>query len=233
VGAVLFDATGTLIELREGVGDTYARVARRHGVELPAWRIDDAWKRVVARREPRCFPGAAASEVPRLEREWWRGVVRATFRATDQTAVFPDFEAFFDELYAGYATAGAWRLRPDVAETLAALRAGGWRLAIVSDFDHRLTDVLEALGIAQLFEAVILTGPLGVTKPDPAPFRAALEALGLSPAEVIYVGDDPPRDLAGARAAGLQALDVRSLARFAELPAHLATLSGPRPQELR
>jgi putative hydrolase of the HAD superfamily len=225
--AVLFDATGTLIELRESVGEGYARVARRHGVDLPAWRIDDAWKRIVAGREPRCFPGAARADVPRLEREWWYRVVRGTFRAADQTAGFRDFDAFFDELFGWYATAEAWRLREGVLRTLERLRAGGLRLGVVSDFDYRLTDVLEALGIARFFETVTLAGACGATKPDARLFEAALHELGVPARRAVYVGDDPERDLAGARAAGLAALDVRSLAHFRELPERLATLSDP------
>lgn len=223
--AVLFDATGTLIELREPVGESYARVARSHGVDLPAWRIEDAWKRIVAGRELRCFPDAAKEDVPRLERAWWHGVVRATFRATDQTALFRDFEAFFDELFAWYATGDAWKLRGDVAGTLEKLRARGLRLGVVSDFDYRLTEVLDTLGIAGLFETVVLAGAHGTKKPDPKLFGAALADLRVTAQEAAYVGDDEERDLAGARAAGLGALDVRSLESFAELPQRLANLS--------
>ncbi len=223
--AVLFDATGTLIELREPVGESYARFAREHRVDLPVWRIDDAWKRIVAGRELRCFPDARPEDVPRLERAWWLGAVRATFRAADQTVVFPDFEAFFDEIFDWYATAEAWRARSGVETTLARLRDRGLRLGIVSDFDYRLTEVLESLEIAGLFDAVVLAGQQGATKPDARLFEAALNALGVSARDAVYVGDDPERDLAGARGAGLTAIDVTALASFAELPERLATLS--------
>ncbi len=222
--AVLFDATGTLIELREPVGETYARFARAHGVDLPVSRIDDAWKRVVAVRELRCFPDARPEDVPRLERAWWHGVVRATFRATDQTVVFTDFDTFFGELFDWYTTAEAWRVRPGVEATLARLWKEGLRLGIVSDFDYRLTDVLESLQIAALFDAVILAGTVGVTKPDARLFEAALTMMSLSERDAVYVGDDPERDLAGAEGAGLAAVDVTSLESFAELPECLATL---------
>ena len=231
--AVLFDATGTLIELREAVGETYARIARRHGVDLPAWRIDDAWRRVVAGREPRCFPDAAPEDVPALEREWWFGVVRATFRSTDQTIRFDDFDAFFEELFGWYATAEAWRLRDGVAGALPALRAAGLRLGVVSDFDYRLTDLFEALGIAELFDVTVLPGDVGATKPDPRPFEAALRALEVSPEQAVYVGDDPTRDFEGARRAGLATFDVTTLASVDELPARLATLPHSATQEPR
>ena len=222
--AVLFDATGTLIELRDPVAPSYARFARAHGVDLPPRRIEEAWKRVVSGRELRCFPDARPEDVPGLERAWWHEVVSATFRAADPSIVFPDFDAFFGDLFEWYATAEAWRARPGVVTTLTRLRETGLRLGIVSDFDYRLTDVLESLGIAGLFDAVVLAGAVGATKPDARLFAAALTAMGLSERDAVYVGDDPARDLAGAEAAGLAAVDVGSLASFTDLPRHLAIL---------
>jgi putative hydrolase of the HAD superfamily len=231
--AVLFDATGTLIELRESVGERYARIAARHGVELPAWRLDDAFRRVVARAGPRVFPEASGAALEQHERDWWRRVVRDTFRATDQTVRFADFEAFFRELFEGYAGADAWRAREGVRETLQALRADGLALGVVSDFDYRLPAILESLDLADSFETVILAGPHGVTKPDRRLFEAALAELGVPARAAAYVGDDPKRDLAGAAAAGLAAVDVTGLAAFTELPARLATLCTPRERENR
>ncbi len=219
---MLFDATGTLIELVEPVGDTYARVAAAHGVRLPAWRIGDAFRRILAQQAPRVFPGAPTRDVPAHERAWWRSVVRATFRAADQTVAFDDFDGLFDELFEVYATARTWRLRPGVRPTLAALAAGDLRLGVVSDFDHRLSRILECLEIRSFFEVVILTGELGAAKPDPRGFEAALAALGVPGTGAIYVGDDPERDRPGAARAGMAFLDVRELSDFAELPARLA-----------
>jgi len=229
IRAVLFDATGTLIELRESVGESYARFAESHGVRLPAWRLADGFARIVADRPLRVFPGTRLDEVAEFERGWWRDVVRDTFRATDQTVVFDDFETFFDDVFSWYATAEAWRLRGGVADALAILADRGLRLGVLSDFDYRLTEVLESLGIASFFETVTLAGAVGAPKPDPQIFAAALEALGLPASEVVYVGDDPHRDLEGARRAGLPAIDATSLASVAELPDHLATVSSSAP----
>jgi len=222
--AVLFDATGTLIEVREPVALSYARFAQSHGVDLAPARIDEAWNRVVANRELRCFPDARPQDVPDLERKWWHEVVSATFHAADASVVFPDFDAFFAELFAWYATADAWRTRPGVITTLTRLRETGLRLGIISDFDYRLTDVLESLEIAGLFDAVVLAGSVGATKPDPRLFAATLTAMALSETEAVYVGDDPVRDLAGAEAAGIAAVDITALSTFTNLPERLATL---------
>ena len=65
---------------------------------------------------------------------------------------------------------------------------------------------LEDIGLAEHFEVTVAAHQLGTTKPDPAIFHAACEALRLAPAQVAYVGDDLQLDVEGAQKAGLTAL---------------------------
>jgi putative hydrolase of the HAD superfamily len=105
---------------------------------------------------------------------------------------------------------GAIRFRayPEVPDVLARLRAGGARLAVVSNWDVSLHDVLERTGLRPLVDAVVISAELGVAKPDPAIFRAALDRLGAAPDGAVHVGDSLEHDVAGARAAGLEAVLV-------------------------
>lgn len=68
---------------------------------------------------------------------------------------------------------------------------------------------LEALGWAELFDAVVVTGELAAPKPDPRTFRRLLEELDAEPDEAVFVGDHPEVDVAGAADAGLYAVQVR------------------------
>lgn len=105
---------------------------------------------------------------------------------------------------------GAIRFRayPEVPDVLARLRAGGARLAVVSNWDVSLHDVLERTGLRSMVDAVVISAELGVAKPDPAIFRAALDRLGAAPDGAVHVGDSLEHDVAGARAAGLEAVLV-------------------------
>jgi putative hydrolase of the HAD superfamily len=105
---------------------------------------------------------------------------------------------------------GAIRFRayPEVPGVLARLRAGGARLAVVSNWDVSLHDVLERTALRPLVDAVVISAELGVAKPDPAIFRAALDRLGAGPDGALHVGDSLEDDVAGARAAGLEAVLV-------------------------
>ncbi len=221
---VTFDAVGTVFTLRESVGETYARAARRYGVELPAWRVDDGFRRILARAPAMVFPEAADAEVPGLERAWWRARVRETFKATDQTVRFTDFDAFFDELFAHYAQAGAWQCAEGAIEILAALAADGRRLALASNFDHRLGGVLQGLGLDGFFEAAWTPARALAAKPDTGFFTTLLAHLRVGPEAALHVGDDPGQDAEAARAAGLHAFPLVPPATLHALPAHLRAL---------
>jgi putative hydrolase of the HAD superfamily len=101
-----------------------------------------------------------------------------------------------------------FRAYPEVPAVLERLRAGGARLAVVSNWDVSLHDVLERTALRPLVDTVVISAELGAAKPDPAIFREALERLGARPSEAMHVGDSVEHDVAGARAAGLEAVLV-------------------------
>lgn len=78
-----------------------------------------------------------------------------------------------------------FRPYPEVPDTLARLRADGVRLAVVSNWDVSLHDVLERTDLRRLVDAVVISAVEGVAKPDPAIFRIALAKLGVS--EAVHV----------------------------------------------
>ncbi|MGE3499438.1 MAG: HAD-IA family hydrolase [Candidatus Binatia bacterium] len=214
VRAVLFDAVGTLIRLREPVGETYARLA---GVGEPA-AIGSAFANLLRARSAMVFTDRRAAAVRAVEREWWEGLVRDVFAATG--VALPD--GAFPALWAHYASAAAWQAAPGAHALLETLRAAGLRTGVVSNFDHRLPAVLEALALAPLLEDVVLPADAGAAKPDSRIFALALSRLGVRAEETVYVGDDAREDVAAAQAAGMRAVDVRTLADLTELTARLA-----------
>jgi HAD superfamily hydrolase (TIGR01662 family) len=99
---------------------------------------------------------------------------------------------------------GLWNHPLDgVAEAIAAIRRGGIRVAVVSNSDGSVTESLARAGLADLFEFVIDSHDVGVAKPDPQIFEAALERMGVDPAQAWYVGDSVFHDVNGALAASM------------------------------
>lgn len=219
--AVVFDAAGTLLHLRESVGTTYSRFATNFGVNIPAAWLDDAFRRIFAQMPALVFPGKPKAEIETLEKQWWRELVRRSFRAADSTILESHFQGgfsnFFNMLWEFYSGLDGWQAAPDAEWLLDALRSAGWRLAVLSNFDHRLPKLLTATGLLPKLEAVILPSEAGAAKPESAIFEFALKRLDLSATQVIYVGDHPTQDLAAARACGWSAIDVREHASLRTL----------------
>jgi putative hydrolase of the HAD superfamily len=214
--AVLFDAAGTLIRLAEPVGETYARFARPFDLNLEPGRLQDGFIESFRSMPAMVFAGESPRRIEEMERAWWRELVgRTLVAATDHP--FERFDDYFDRLFRHFSAADAWRVVPGGHALLVELRKRHVRTGIVSNFDHRLHGLLEALQLRPLLDDVVLPSDAGAAKPDPRIFRLALQRLRVPPSEAVYVGDDPKEDLAGARAAGMAAIDVASLDGFEDL----------------
>jgi len=114
---------------------------------------------------------------------------------------------------------------PDVVPALGGLRARGVRIAIVSDWDCTLAEHLAALGIRERVDAVVVSAVVGVTKPDGRLFAAALGELGVAADNALVCGDDPARDLAGARAAGIPSILIDRAGRHPDVAPRVGTLT--------
>jgi putative hydrolase of the HAD superfamily len=124
-----------------------------------------------------------------------------------------------------------FRAYPEVPGTLARLRRAGARLVVVSNWDVSLHEVLARTGLAALVDGAITSAELGAAKPAPAIFARALElAGGVAPDRALHAGDSVEADVAGARAAGIEAVlvvrdgapapaGVRTIRSLAELAA--------------
>ena len=94
----------------------------------------------------------------------------------------------------------------DTHAALGRLRAAGLRLGVVSNSDGRVEEALRAADLLRYFDVVIDSALVGVEKPDPAIFRAALDVLDVEPGEALFVGDLYEVDVVGARAAGMSGI---------------------------
>lgn len=228
IKAVFFDAAGTLFTVRGSVGEVYARLAHEHGKEVAIQDLEARFRRCFTTTPPMAFPGARPQELPGLERQWWQDLVQDVFAPLGP---FPQIAPYFDALFAYFARPEAWKLYPETVETLTALKARGLYLGIISNFDSRLFDLLDGLGIAHFFDPVVISTQAGSAKPAVEIFTQALAYHALRADEALHVGDSLQADIAGAKAAGLAAVLVDrqrrdqgtdsyfSVGSLAELPA--------------
>ncbi len=117
-----------------------------------------------------------------------------------------------DALRAEHDRFNLWRRLPDeVPPALERAREAGLRLGIISNSEGQLVRLLERLELATPFEVVIDSGVVGLSKPDPAIFHRAAEALKLPPRACLYAGDIPDVDVRGAQDAGMAGALVDAL----------------------
>ena len=201
---VFFDAAGTLIHTREPAGLSYAKIAERFGARVDERQVIDSFRRTFAAAPGLAFgPGHDAARLRELEHEWWRRLVWATFEGL---ADFPDFDAYFDALFAFFADPANWVSDPEASLLLAALRHSGIEIGVISYFDYRIYAILDQLRLTRYLETITISSEAGYAKPAPEIFQIALERHGLSAAEALHVGDVEALDVVGARAAGIAAI---------------------------
>ena len=193
IQAVTVDVGGTLIQPWPSVGHVYAQVAARNGCgnispESLNRNFAAAW------REKKNFQHT---------REDWAELVDRTFAGLCQP--LPS-QTFFPAIYERFAQAGAWRIYDDVLPSLDALDALDVPVAVISNWDQRLRPLLQQLRLDRYFETIIVSCEVGFAKPSPVIFEHASKRLAIAPGQILHVGDSLAEDIAGARAAGYQAV---------------------------
>jgi putative hydrolase of the HAD superfamily len=193
---VLFDAVGTMIYPDPPVAEVYHAVGQRSGSRRS---IDEVQQRFAASLRASYSGGGPTNESK--ERERWRLIVSHVMNDVPDAC-----ETIFEHLWEHFAQPQHWRLYDDVAETLSELRRRGFQLGIASNFDARLTGIVDGHLALKPFEAVFVSSKVGYTKPDARFFRAIEKRLGIDPAQIALVGDDEVSDVQGATAAGWRAV---------------------------
>ncbi len=98
---------------------------------------------------------------------------------------------------------------PETREVLTAVDELGLRQLVLSNHVWELPDICRAHGWLPPLTEILTSARLGVEKPHPESYAAAIAAAGCAPGEILFVGDTYEADVAGPERAGMQALLVR------------------------
>jgi putative hydrolase of the HAD superfamily len=231
---VFLDVGETLLRVTQP-GATYRAILADHGYDVPAETLDAAIRELFKaldtvlprQRNP---DHTISAELAQLRRE------RLIEGVLERVGVDPAHaQAAAEGFRQSWIGTGIFQMYPDVPPTLELLRAAGYRLGIVSNWEPRLPQLCDSHGIGHHFEFAVVSETEGYVKPHPRLFERALELAGVGPEAVVHVGDSYPEDIEGAQAAGIRAvlIDRKGAARvpysptiqsLAELPAVLAAL---------
>ena len=94
----------------------------------------------------------------------------------------------------------------DTIEALSDLRSEGFKLGLISNLRRDMANLTEKLGLSSLIDICITSADVGVEKPNPAIFKAALDSAKISADQAIHVGDQHKSDVLGAKGAGMHAI---------------------------
>lgn len=200
--AICFDLDGTLFDHRGSARVGVTRFLQGFGVEVTEAAIG-AWFTAEDEQFERWRSGVIGFQDQRRAR--LRTVLPQLGVAVpgDDTGL----DAVFDDYLRAYRE--AWRLFPETLPLLHELRDLGHRLGLLTNgTETQQLDKLARTGLADAFDVVCISERIGFQKPDVRAFHALAAQLDVDPADCLFVGDDPERDVTGARAAGMRAVLV-------------------------
>jgi putative hydrolase of the HAD superfamily len=213
--AVLFDVDFTLCRPGPELSpERYARIAARHGVELDTTRYDEAREGAVLnlKRHPELLHDDSI----------WHAFTEEIFVGMGGPAGIASECA--TEIEQGWEVAENFELYEDALPVFEELRAAELRIGLVS---NGIRDLTEFVAHHRLdVDAIVDSRSHGRVKPHPTIFQAALDLLGVPPAEAVMVGDSLEEDVEGARGLGMRAVLVDREDRHPDVEARLTDLYG-------
>jgi len=206
---IAFDAVDTLIKPNPSVAAIYHAVGVRHGSCLPLEQVSGRFRSAFSRAEDDGVLACAclAADEPwhtceSRERLRWKSIVESVLDDVHDRA------ACFEDLFVHFGRPSSWICFPEVESVLAALKNLGFRLAVSSNFDARLNSVMDGLPQLEPIELRLISSEVGYRKPSGRFFESLLSRTGCSPAEILFVGDNPRTDIAAATAIGIPSLRI-------------------------
>lgn len=205
IRAVFFDVGNTLLTPHPSVSEVCRQVLAEAGHVRDLSVIDRLMPLVDAYYEDRYRTDDTFWTSEEETSSVWVGMYSVMCR---ELGLHADAAALARRVYEEFGDASRWRLYGDVLPAFRRLRTRGILLGIISNWDSRLTRVLEALGVGDYVETIVSSADVRLRKPDPRIFELACSRLGVRVDEAAHVGDHHYSDVVGATAAGMRAVLV-------------------------
>lgn len=202
-----WDVKDTLLRLRIPVGESYAAEARTHGLQVEAEALSRAFHQAY-KAQNQHFPNYGLDR-GLSSKQWWLDVVMETFRLSgfhEDKVLLPVAE----KLYYDFCSNRNWELLPGARETLQQCQQLGIRMAVISNFDQRLAEILAQCDLQQHFEFVLCSENMGFAKPDKRIFLEALRISRVPPSLAAHVGDSYMNDYRAPREVGMHSFLIKT-----------------------
>ncbi len=202
---VLCDVGETLVHYKRSFSATISAEAARLGAQAPMREVrriaDEEYDRAI--RDP-AARGASADADRSLA--FWQGMYQAMGRRLGVSDPRLLAQRLFDE----FTTVESYVAIEGAREALVRLRAAGLKLVAASNWEPWLLDLLDHLDMRESFDALAVSGLIGVEKPEAAFFERTLEIAGATRDETVHIGDSFYADVQGAWGVGLDAIWINA-----------------------
>lgn len=208
--AIWFDAGDTLVTIRETekmFAQYLASRALTRSIDEIKQALHAAFNEVYYRHNPDQFEACT----PDSDRKFWLHFYRYVLEKLGMWQEVDEERAhkLCHELYELYIAPEYYELFDDVLPVLRQLQERGFHLAVISNFAPTLPQILQAKGVAQYFDPIIVSTLVGFEKPDPRIFTYALEITGYAADDVLYVGDHEVNDVWAPKQAGIHSIRIK------------------------
>jgi HAD superfamily hydrolase (TIGR01549 family) len=213
--AVLFDVDFTLCRPGpELSAERYARIAARHGLTLDTTHYEEAREAAVInlKRHP---------ELLHDESIWHRFTQEIFIGMGGPDVIAAECATEIEE---GWAVSENFELFEDSLPVLEELRKAQLKIGLVSNGIRDLTEFVSHHRLD--VDAIVDSRSHGRVKPHPTIFQAALDLVGVAPADAVMVGDSLEEDIEGAQALGMRAILIDREDRHPEFETRLTDLYG-------
>ncbi|MEO7002452.1 MAG: HAD-IA family hydrolase [Ktedonobacterales bacterium] len=203
IRAVFFDVGFTLLAPYPSVAEVVRDVCTQRGIAIETDCLQEQIPHVEAlfaqltHANPHTWGDEQA--ITRIWLTYFTELLRPCLKNADEKllhACADDAQRAFDE-------ASAYALYPDVYATLAALKARGLTLGVISDWGINLGMIMRHHDLTQYFDFAVISAAMRRAKPDPELYHTALQRADAIPDYTIHVGDSYVRDVLGARLMGI------------------------------
>jgi putative hydrolase of the HAD superfamily len=197
---VFLDAGETILHPHPSYPELFSRTVARRGFDVSpedvapvlygAVRGMDRIVKELGLENPSASPAGS--------RKLWMNIY---VRCLDELDI--DDHSLAHDLFDVFSDSSTYRLYPDVLPAVSRLRADGYKLGLISNFEGWLEDLLIELEVGHVFDVAVISGLEGVEKPSTRIYEIALQRAGVPPSAAVHVGDSMSMDIRPAGQVGM------------------------------
>ncbi|RHX81611.1 hydrolase [Leptospira yasudae] len=222
---LFLDVGDTILHLKKSAGETYLEILLEAGLkkeknagEVYRKAFSESWHKMNENAPPdhrdkyQHHPGGTPG--------WWKELLEDFLeRIPDRVSI----EKAFPIIYHRFADPELWTVDPGFWDLKEHCKNENWGLGVISNWDHRLKALLEAKGILEYLNPVIVSAEFGYEKPSPKIFEEAMRLVELPGESLVYCGDKYDLDVAVPKSLGWRSYlkkkdgDLNSLSELIQL----------------